>query len=105
MAQEHSFEEHRKTQGYLEAKERMLDKMAQWGGVIRKMPGVEENPAKRRAELQQQAREIKEKHVSTLPSSPLVAEDFKVTPENPITDNDLPASFFEDDDDSVIVPF
>jgi hypothetical protein len=55
MADEHSFEAHKQTAAYQEAKERLLAKLARWGGVVRKMPGVEEDPAKRRAELQRQA--------------------------------------------------
>lgn len=61
MAEEHSFETHRKTEGYLKAKEALLDKMAKWGGLVRKMPGAEDDPAKRRAQLQQQARELASK--------------------------------------------
>jgi len=84
MAEEHSFEAHRKTPAYLEAKERLLAKLARWGGVVRKMPEVEDDPAKRRAELQQQARELAAKRA-----------DFEVKIENSdaepeITDDDIP---------------
>jgi len=86
MAEEHSFEVHRKTAGYLKAKEELLDKMAKWGGVIRKMPGAEEDPAKRRVELQRQAAEMLAKRA-----------DFEVKIAEPeqseITDDDLPDIF------------
>jgi hypothetical protein len=77
MAEEHSFEAHIKTKAYQEAKERFLAKLARWGGVIRKIPGAEDDPVKRRAELQQQARE-------------LAAKKARVEPIEPITDNDIP---------------
>lgn len=67
MADEHSFEAHRQTAAYQEAKEKLLAKLARWGGVVRKMPGAEEDPAKRRAELQKQAAELARRKAEPAP--------------------------------------
>lgn len=85
MAEEHSFEAHKKTEGYLKAKEALLDKMAKWGGLVRKMPGAEDDPARRRAELQQQARELASKRADF----EVKIETMPLTDENRIAPNIL----------------
>jgi hypothetical protein len=85
MRADPKFEEHRNTKGWQEAKERMLDAFARWGGIQRKLFDPVDLP-KRRAELAKQARELAAKR-----------PDFEVKIAEPeqseITDDDLPDIF------------
>lgn len=68
--------EHKKTPGYIKAKESLLDKLAQWGGIQRKLFDPVDLP-KRRAELQRQAAELAKRRAE--PEAPDI-----------ITDDDIP---------------
>jgi len=70
-----TFAEHIKTKAYQEAKERLLDKLAKWGGIQRKLFDPVDLP-KRRAELQRQAQELARRKAEPAPVE--------------ITDDDVP---------------
>ena len=70
--------EHKKTPGYQKAKDELLDKLAQWGGIQRKLFDPVDLP-KRRAELQRQAAELAQKKQAALEPDP-----------NILTDDDIP---------------